>query len=492
MRQKNRQAIYYTGFEAQAEDEETIRTIDTLLDGWLTKLHYFFEVSITLNNSPELIMVHASSVDRHETLGALQSAPNPFNSTQWASGESAAVFHQRADEMGYFIIWPQTLDDEAWMDFHEVIHHEMKAGQQLDIITESVALGAINSAGSISINQEIKNVISPYKFKASKEPSDAGAMRFAALFMQDDKRVTLPVSAPCAGYYTNIRMQCALHAGAAADDPITFMFGPDMDEDAFDLLPSSAGTMRTLPDFYKQIGVLFDFAEKAAEDSFAYMVTKHWGNRRLYIDEDDIPLIHTNVNISDPTDDLVWLLQADFVPKKGALYKKSQVITSFNPTEDWSDLPIDIPIDLENVVIEVTYRGAAIQVAAEVTIIMLRRDPNSEAIIASETLSGVLVGDIIKAMNSVNAIRHEKNVIGVTQLSIVAGGANMKEDTYSVPYLDAGTKLSLAFQTIDGTFAEIDHVDVRLSGIVANSHRSYGANFLTGSGIMNLDNISGL
>lgn len=474
-----------------SQTEEEIRIIDSLLDGWLTKLHYFFEVSIALDLSPELIMVHASSVDTHETLGVSQNAPNPFNSTQWATGESAAVFHMRADELGYFLIWPQTMKAEAWMDFHEVIHHELKAGQELDILTQSVALGAANTAGSMSINQEIKNVISPKKFHASKEPSDRGAMRFAALFMQDGKQVSLPISTPCAGYYTNIRLQCSLHAGVAADDPITFMFGVDMDEDTFDELVSAAGNMQTLPDYYKQIAVQFDFAEKTSEEDFSWMVTKHWGNKRLTVDEDDIPLIMTNVNVADPTDDMIFLVQADFVPKKGALYKKSQVVTDFSPDEDWEELPIEIPIDLENVVIELTFRGDATQVAAEATVVMIRRDPNAEAIVASETLGGVLVGDIIKEMNAVNAIRHEKNVVGVTQLSFVIGGNNMEEDTYTIAYAKAGTKLTLGFQVLDGVLASIDHIDIRLSGIVANHHKSYGANFLSGSSIMNLNEISG-
>lgn len=492
MRQKNRQALYYTGFTSLAESEEEVVLIDTLVDGWLTKLHFFFEVTTLLDLSPELIMVHASSIDTFETLGTAQVAPNPMNSTQWATGESAAVFHMRQDTMGYYIIWPQTLLAENWMDFHEVIHHEMKAGQQLDIRTESIAMGADNGAGLINVNQEIKNVISPYKFKKSKEPTDRGAMRFAAVFMNDGKRITLPISAPCAGYYTNLRLQMALHAGAAADDPFNFMFGVDMDEDAFDNLPAASG-ISTLPDFAKNgVYVKFSLAELAAEDPFNAMVTKHWGNRRVYIDEDDIPLVMMNTNVSDPTDDQLWVLQGDFVPKKGALYRKSQVLTNFAPNEDWEDLPIEIPIDLENIVIDVTYRGDAIQVASETTIIMIRRDPNQEAIVASETLGGVLVGDIIKEMNAVNAIRHEKNVVGVTHLSIVAGGNNMVQDVYTLDYAKAGTKLSLAFQVLDGTLASLDDVDIRLSGIVANHHKSYGANFLSGSNIMNLDELGSI
>lgn len=494
MRQGKRQALFHIGFESVSEDEEELSTVESLLDGWFTKYNNFIEIGTVLNVSPEVLSFHLSTVDEFDQIGiAGRFADNFFDTTNWTT-ESAAAIHAPANVLPYYVLQPLFMNAEGWIDLEEIIYQRVRAGQKVSVRTESVPLGTVNTTGLNYVNQEIKFVVSENKFSKSAGAggSDRQAMRFAALFQQDDKLAVLPIAAPCAGYYTNIRMQFISDAGSSADDPWNFWFGTDMDQSVMDALPDTSSEIATMPDMNKNaVYANFALVEINEAEGFHAMITKHWGNKRVYVDEDDIPKIFTQM-LGTPTNDNFWLIQADFVPKKGALFKLDVSHTDMAPDDDWQELPITVPFDMDNVELDITLRGDATQVAAEFIWKMMIVDPNQQVILAEDTFSGTITGDIIKEMNASPHQRHEKNIVGTIQGSFVAGGSNNARATIRLPKLLKGQRLSYAYQIIDGALADGLDTSIQFSGIVANYHKSYGANFLSGSQIMDLSGESSL
>lgn len=311
-------------------------------------------------------------------------------------------------------------------------------------------------------------------------------MKFATLFQQDDVSAILPIRSPCAGYYTNIRVQ---HYNATqGEDPWIFWMGVNYDKELLNAFPSVAGDFSVNPDLAKNAAYLhFLIPEISADGPFPKVVTKHFGNKRVRLDHDDELKIMTHVN-ADASENHFWLVQADFIPDKGALWRFEFFEPTFSVDPDWTELPITIPFSVENAQIEIVVSGDATQVASEGTFQLRIHDPDEIPIVAEDTFSGTLIGDVRKELDALAHAFANKNVIAVVDISIVSGGKNKFQKTFNFPRLGAGQYLTGALKEKDGSFPNMD-VTIRITGIVANKHYSNDANFLSGSEILNLNEL---
>lgn len=164
MRQGNRQALHYLGYESLTHDEDELGTQFTLLDGWFTRWRAFFEVITELDNTPALIGVNVTTKDVFDKIGSTATEKNPFDTPIWGN-ESAVVVHAPHDTLPYYVFWADNLGAGGYIDLEIVQQQIVRAGQTVSFRTTSFPLGNANTAGEMNLLQELKQVIHKEKFR---------------------------------------------------------------------------------------------------------------------------------------------------------------------------------------------------------------------------------------------------------------------------------------------------------------------------------------
>ncbi len=308
-------------------------------------------------------------------------------------------------------------------------------------------------------------------------------MKFMAFYNQSSRINLLPIRSPCAGYYTNIRMIARFEN--EGQDPKYFFMGTDFDDEVATLLPDSVSALEEQPDLKKN-GIFIQWVQKEQllpDGRIWPMVTKHWGKKKVYVDDDSTVKI-ASVLFSDNSQDNFMLVQADFCPKKGALYRKHMEQKNFSVEPDFTDpFNYTTPFDLDNVVVEIAMHADTTLGAGEFELIgrLIDGDENPDL---GDTFFTNVLGDVVGEVGLDDKSISDKNTIIRVHGSVTVGGNGLTEENIEIPKLRKGQTIVWAMKIIDGSPVLDVHVD--LSGIVANRHYSNDANFIKSSYIRDL------
>lgn len=306
-------------------------------------------------------------------------------------------------------------------------------------------------------------------------------MKVLGAFQGDDQVEFFQVVPPCAGYYTNFRMQC-LSAESVTQQPFAFYFGTNMDRDVFDRI-IDANEFNRLPDvnnnaFFKTYSYLDTDPGGVAKFGYTY----HWGNKKVHVDHDSLVNVYTKLFL-DANANNHWVITADFVPKKGAKMQIEQEVLVTAEGDDWQTEPIYIPETLENCIVELVITGAASQVAAGGTVKLRKFDPNDE-ILTGHSFAGTVRGDILVPGAGIQKHGSDKNTLINLDYSFVVGGNNMAEETKGVPILRRGQILATDFDSpIGATTSPL--IKVRISGFIKYQSKSTESFFLQSTELLN-------
>lgn len=313
------------------------------------------------------------------------------------------------------------------------------------------------------------------------------ALKLMALWQTDDQEMEMLVIPPCAGYYTNLRMQMMQVTGGVSDeDPYFFYAGTALSKEIRDEI-SIADKINVNPDLDKKgVHTFFNMNQKDVDGAIQYVVTKHWKNKRIYVDQDDLLRVFTKSQ-ADGSDIEHWVLTGDFVPLKGSFFSMEVQIFTMLVSNNWFNSPVTIPVTIENAVVELVAQGPALNTSTTQGFVKIMKFPKDFEI-ESHTFANVAVGDILQNVHTVALARRtmDKNVILNVDFSFVVGGSNMAKGKKAIKLLTQGQVLGTDIIVTDGSTADID-VTIRISGFVKYQDDSNDANFLGGPGIQNLN-----
>lgn len=141
-------------------------------------------------------------------------------------------------------------------------------------------------------------------------------MRYNLGLVATETIVREKLTTPCAGYFTNVRIYIQNLSGEIR--PNRFFFGARMDSDFADFISGTIDVISRIGNTADRI-IVDEFSPMDSEDGTQYnWQTKHYGNKRIYVGEDDIVQIWL---ARESTATLRLHLTADFVPKYGATYR---------------------------------------------------------------------------------------------------------------------------------------------------------------------------
>ncbi len=313
------------------------------------------------------------------------------------------------------------------------------------------------------------------------------ALKFMSMWQTDDSEMEMLVIPPCEGYYTNIRMQHLVKQGGASDeDPFFFYAGTALSKDVRDDVMTT-DALKISPDLSKNgVHAFFQLGQRDIDGALQHVTTKHWKNKRIYIDQDDLLRVFT-VSKVDGSDIEHWILTADFVPKQGSFFQMEVQIFTMLISNNWFNSPITIPVTLENAVIEAVIQGVASNVATTQGYLKVMKFPKDH-LVTYDSFAGVSVGDILTNTHTAGLARRsmDKNTLLNVDFSFVVGGSNMAKAKKAQRLLTQGQMLGMDVVVTDGSTLDID-VTVRISGFVKYQDHSTDANFIDGTGINNLN-----
>lgn len=310
----------------------------------------------------------------------------------------------------------------------------------------------------------------------------SGIMKLLAAFQQDDIEAHLAINVPSAGYYTNIRFQCI--NSVVSQNQLHFWMGTNYDKEVMDAI-NDAVEMTVIPDL--GVNAVYKSWSSSQDDPDGVVklgATFHFGKKRIYIDDDDMLKIYTK-NFVDAANDMMWLVTADFVPKKGAIFRLKKTINGLTVTDDFRHAPYTVPIYLENVVLEVTYQGDTTEAEGQGQVHVTIFDEDDEKLNVS-SLGGSVAGDIFDANRTINVQEYATGEVMTLDFNFTIGASNSVKEVVAIPLLRQGQSIATDLVILDGV-DPVGDLYIELTGIVKYQGKSNDANFLVGSELQNLN-----
>ncbi len=227
-------------------------------------------------------------------------------------------------------------------------------------------------------------------------------LRAVMLFKGDVKEEKATIIPPCEGYYKNISIQMLFRDLDTNVYP-NFVYLGTMTDDSITTAMADVGGETTVTPDLSPNGLLFKILPVEEEaGTIKKQYHYHAGKKRIYIGK-DMTLKFQCIDQST-TPEFFILIQADFVPRKGAVYKKRYDLYDEIPIAESVDFETQMfrmPIDLMNtqVMVSIIANYATGPYVGEVVFRKLRSGDDEFDDTFADALGDVLDGDYVDEMN---------------------------------------------------------------------------------------------
>ncbi len=222
------------------------------------------------------------------------------------------------------------------------------------------------------------------------------------MFKGDIKEEKATIIPPCEGYYKNISIQMLFQDADTNNFPNFVYLGTMTDDSIATAMADAVGETSVTPDLSPN-GLLFKIIPVETE---AGAVRKqyhyHAGSKRIYIGKDMTLKFQCIDQSTTPT--YYILIQADFIPKKGAVYKKRYDLYDEIPIAEAVDFETQMfrmPMDLAStqIMVSIIANYATAPYVGEVVFRKLRSGDDEFDDTFTDALGDVLDGDYVDEMN---------------------------------------------------------------------------------------------
>ncbi len=280
--------------------------------------------------------------------------------------------------------------------------------------------------------------------------------------------IILPITPPCAGFYTDLSINYGVITPTGG---VVFYFGLDLDP-TVDLMDAVADeAIETMIDLRRNAIYLDsrNYEVTPAGLPAAPMIFQHFGKKKIYVKHDSIPQLIIKAADASFSNDVV-ILTGQFVPFQGALFRrlmKSSVITVEEGVQYFGSEPNFVaPVQLKNVVMDVTVELSAADVANNVSGIVYFRKFEAKQILAltsaTEVLDSVADGDIL--VETIGNDERHSGIIGTHHYS--ANDAVISKSRVFVGTLDLREMIAYAIDFNVASAGIVISLDIK--GVIAN------------------------
>ncbi len=353
------------GTPAQIRDEINM----ILLDGWITKMDVLGQVS-TIGSAGTVIMNSFGLMTNPEVVSELAEDEEDYFDIfeQYVADSNDMTWvHGNPREMPLFMFFtaPEFVTAHGQWSFQKYFRQSVNAGDMLNLWGETAEMLGADTLQALNFNVDVQEIISKYRWDSPRS-SSAGFMRTVGFLTQGDKVEKANIFPPCMGYYKNISIQVLYKDFASSGLPNWIFLGSMLDTEIVNVIGDAVNEADVVPDVGNQgLFIRIDPIEKDTETpQLCYRY--HAKDHRIYIGQDKLlKLFSVDMSTTPAT---YMLIQADFVPMKGASFKKRFDIgelsegSNFNNTGDVFRLPLDlencqIRVDLTAKYVTTPYAG---------------------------------------------------------------------------------------------------------------------------------------
>ncbi len=299
-------------------------------------------------------------------------------------------------------------------------------------------------------------------------------MKFVAVLQLTDALEKITIVPPCRGYYTNLSIQNSsviVGGGTSSEtEKMDHMFlGVNVSEHVFSDIADVVGEGEGTAPYQPRIHGDIDHDGDHIYQKFVYpgsfiMQHKHWGKKRLRI-RNDTDLLSLFYKSDDATPGGYILLQGNFIPDRGAMFKQSVHTGGFNTGDNWDSvdrflITTRLAKAQLKVSLFVTYSSTAYQA---VTYFRLRRHGDVEFADTVATPAGDVFDDDFIQRDNISA----HGIIGQLEFQTVADQIGKKFETIlNLGNVDDGDQIAWDTKLVSGTEAGGSEAIFTLAGVV--------------------------
>jgi hypothetical protein len=311
------------------------------------------------------------------------------------------------------------------------------------------------------------------------------------LEVSSDTVEKIRIQTPCNGYLTNVSMQAHVAEGTIEDSTRHLLYmGRSLDPTVIDLIAKADAEFKTMPDI-KSNGCLLTWTQALieAEGGSATDTTPlyfyHFGKRKIWVDTDSLLYIYAYGFQASPATEK-FMIQGDFIPKRGSIYQKMFGPVSFSTASNWGDIYV-FDTYLKNVQIEVTVHTKYVDQdhSGRIYYRHFRRGSVNDA----DTFSNV-VGDVFDEDMVSKEVVSMGGIIGSIKFDSAATGTKIKSFTgiLTIPSVAPGDYI--AWDTDDSVGSQTNNVyskTFHIAGLVARQEYVKGGDFLVSDWHINMN-----
>ncbi len=394
-----KQRLFYNRMDSlsggtPAQIREEINMI--LLDGWITKMDVLGQVSAA-PSATSIVMNSFGLMTNPEVVSELSGEEDYFDLFQEFVSDSNDMLwvHGNPREMPLFLFFtaPEFVVDDSQFSFQKYFRQAVNAGDMLNLWAETAEAKGADTLQALNFNVDVQEIISKYRWDAPRT-SSAGFMRTVGFLVGAEAIEKANIVLPCMGYYKNISIQVLYKDFDSTSLPAWIFLGSMLDTEIVNLIAGAVNETAVVPDVGNQ--GLFMRVDPVLNDAGAILraYRYHAKDKRIYIGQDKLlKLFSIDLSVSPSS---YLLFQADFVPMKGASFKKRFDIgalsegSNFNNTGEVFRLPLDL--DNCQIRVDLTAKYVTTPYAGEV---VFRRVAQGDEMVVDTVVSAE--GDVLDA-----------------------------------------------------------------------------------------------
>lgn len=163
MKQGDLQALFLQGrLSLTAEDQESDQEIESLLDSWITHIRVLAELLTVWPTSPVMTLFF---ITQKHLFGQLDGVLSHELPTPTFATEDAIFIHGLHDQIPYAVLSPQGMLVNGYWEANISTKIPIHAGHHILIKWANETLGSANGSGEFDTLVELKQVISPKRWK---------------------------------------------------------------------------------------------------------------------------------------------------------------------------------------------------------------------------------------------------------------------------------------------------------------------------------------